>query len=446
MKIAMIGTGYVGLVTGACFADWGHDVICVDKHEAKIQALNHGKMPIYEPGLEQVVGDCVSQGRLRFVSDLAEAVPWANVIFIAVGTPQRKADDEMDVSQVYEVAEENARYLAGYAVIVVKSTVPVGTCEAVDRIIGKSRPIDSFSVVSNPEFLRKGSAIGDFQAPDRVVIGAEDQRGREAILDVYATLCTKKVPVLVTRRRTSELIKFASNALLATNITYVNEMADLCERLGANVDDLALGVGLDHRIGSSFLAPGPGYGGSCFPKDTHGLICIAQENGVALRIVEATIVANEARKHRMALKVIDAVGGSVDRQTIGVLGLSFKPETDDIRESPAIPLIESLQRHGAIVRVYDPVAMDQTRQALHQVTYCADPYDCARGCDAVVIVTDWNEFKRLNLARLKEVMKGDSVIDLRNIVPVAVAARYGLRVANLDHQAPRAVRLEPTEA
>lgn len=438
MKIAIIGTGYVGLVTGTCFAAWGHTVVCVDKSVGKIAALSRGIVPIYEPGLEQLVADAASRKRLSFTVDLVDALKEVDVVFIAVGTPARPSDGEADLSFVYAAAQEIAQTLDRYAVVVVKSTVPVGTGDIIERILARVLPGGSFSVASNPEFLREGSAIADFQVPDRVVIGTEDDAARRVILDVYAPLIAKNVPIVVTQRRTSELIKYAVNSFLATKITYMNEIADLCECVGADIGELAIGIGLDHRVGATYLNVGPGYGGSCFPKDTLALLRTAQDFGVSLRIVEESVSANNARKRRMALKVMNAVGGSVDGMKIAIFGLSFKPDTDDMRDAPSIPLIETLQRHGAAIQAFDPAAMLEARKVLDDLTLFDNPYDCARDADALVIVTDWDVFKSLDLKRLREDMKGDNIIDLRNIISVPEAALHGLRVTNLGSATPRA--------
>jgi UDPglucose 6-dehydrogenase len=353
VKITIIGTGYVGLVTGACFADWGHEVVCVDKDARKITTLRQGRIPIYEPGLEALVARNVAAGRLSFSLDLAQSVPGAEVVFIAVGTPSRRGDGEADMSYVYAAAREIAAAASGYTVIVTKSTVPVGTGDIIERIVALANPEADISVASNPEFLREGTAISDFQAPDRVVIGADDSRAREILTQVYQPLQPRQTPVVATHRRTAELIKYAANAFLATKITFINEMADLCEQAGAAVQDVALGIGLDHRIGMRFLNAGPGYGGSCFPKDTLALLRTAQDHGVGLRLVEQTVAVNDARKRRMALKVIEAAGGSVEGLKVAVLGLTFKPDTDDMREAPSIYLIEALQRAGASISAHE---------------------------------------------------------------------------------------------
>ncbi|MGI6852321.1 UDP-glucose dehydrogenase family protein [Mesorhizobium sp. 1B3] len=430
MKIAVIGTGYVGLVSGTCFAAWGHEVVCVDKNVGKIAGLERGVVPIYEPGLDELVERNSAAGRLRFTCNLAEAVKGAAVVFIAVGTPPRAGHGDADLSFVYMAARELAPLIDDNAVVVVKSTVPVGTGDVVQKIVGSVRKPGTFSVASNPEFLREGVAIGDFLEPDRVVIGVEDERARKALLDLYgAPLEARKTPIIVTQRRTSELIKYAANAFLATKITFINELADLCEHVGSDVSQLALGIGLDKRIGASFLNAGPGYGGSCFPKDTMALLRTAQDHGVILRIVEETVTANEARKRRMALKVTDALGGDVEGRTIAVLGLTFKPDTDDMRDAPSVPLIETLQRFGANIRAHDPVGMENADRILSDVEFFDDAYECAQGSDAVVVITEWDSIRKLDLARLKKAMRQPILIDLRNAFEPGVAEAVGFRVS-----------------
>jgi UDPglucose 6-dehydrogenase len=440
MKIAVIGTGYVGLVSGTCFAEWGNEVVCVDKNAQKIQGLNSGKLPIYEPGLDELVARNAGAGRLSFTCDLAEAVRSAAVVLIAVGTPSRPSHGDADLSFVYMAAKEIASLIAENAVVVVKSTVPVGTGDAVEKIIATVRRRGTFSVASNPEFLREGVAIRDFLHPDRVVIGVEDERAREVLMALYsAPLEAVDAPLIVTRRRTSELIKYASNAFLATKITFINELADLCEQVGSNVSELALGMGLDKRIGASFLNAGPGYGGSCFPKDTLALLRTAQDHGISLRIVEETVTANEARKRKMALKVMEAVGGDVDGLTIAVLGLTFKPDTDDMRDAPSVPLIETLQRFGANVRAHDPVGMENAARILENVELFEDPYECARGVDAVVVVTEWDNIRRLDLARLRRTVRSPIMIDLRNAFEPGAAEAAGFRVSAIGRPATRLI-------
>jgi UDPglucose 6-dehydrogenase len=435
MNIVVVGTGYVGLVTGTCFASWGHHVTCVDHDAAKIAGLLEGRMPIYEPGLDTLVEAAMAAGTLAFTTRLASVAPDADVVFIAVGTPGQD-DGEADLSFVYAAASDAARHLRPGASVVIKSTVPVGTGDAVERIIRSVRREADFAVVSNPEFLREGSAIVDFMSPDRVVIGTEDEHARATMRQLYAPIADT-VPLVITTRRTSELIKYAANAFLATKIAFINEMADLCERIGAEVSDLAEGMGLDKRIGRAFLNPGPGYGGSCFPKDTQALLRSAQGAGVPLRIVEEAINTNIARKRSMALKVRQAAGGSVDGLTIAVLGLAFKANTDDMRESPALPLISALQRDGATVRAYDPVAMERAASMLLDVTLCPDPYACADGADVVLIATEWEEFAQLDLDRLRQRMAGRTLVDLRNLVSAKAAAASGLNLTSLGRPASR---------
>jgi UDPglucose 6-dehydrogenase len=415
MRVAMIGTGYVGLVSGACFADFGHQVTCVDKEASKIAALKSGKIPIYEPDLDRLIAANVREGRLDFTTDLARPVSEAQSVFIAVGTPSRRGDGHADLSYVYAATREIAAALSGFTVVITKSTVPVGTGDEVERIIRDARPDADVAVVSNPEFLREGAAIQDFKHPDRIVVGTNDVRARQVIADLYRPLYLNQAPILYTGRRTAELIKYAANAFLATKITFINEIADLCEKVGADVQEVARGIGLDNRIGSKFLHAGPGFGGSCFPKDTQALIKTAQDHEVPLRIVEAVIAVNDTRKRAMARKVSGAFGGALRGKTIAVLGLTFKPNTDDMREAPSIPLITALQDMGAKVRAHDPEGMDQARNVLPEVVYCDGPYVCAENADALVIVTEWEQFRALDLERLKETMAAPIIIDLRNV-------------------------------
>ena len=416
MKIVMVGSGYVGLVSGACFADFGHDVVCVDKQESKIEALNRGEIPIFEPGLSELVRSNAAAGRLSFTTDLAGPVAQADAVFIAVGTPSRRGDGFADLTYVYAAAREIAQSLDGYTVIVTKSTVPVGTGDEVERIVRELRPDAAFSVASNPEFLREGAAIEDFKRPDRIVIGAEDERAREVMADIYRPLYLNSAPILNTSRRTAELTKYAANAFLATKITFINEMADLCEQVGANVQDVARGMGLDYRIGGKFLHAGPGYGGSCFPKDTLALIKTAQDHGTPARIVETVAAVNEQRKRAMGRKVVAACGGSVRGKTIAVLGLTFKPNTDDMRDAPSLAIVTALLDGGARIRAFDPEGMQQAKAALPgEVVYCTDAYDCVTEADAAVIVTEWNIFRALDLDRVKQLMKSAVLVDLRNV-------------------------------
>ena len=431
MRIAMIGSGYVGLVSGACFADFGHVVTCVDRDVSRIEALKRGQSPIFEPGLPEMVESNVRQNRLFFTTELVSAVASADAVFIAVGTPSRRGDGHADLSYVYGAAREIAAALSGYTVIVTKSTVPVGTGDEVEAIMREARPDAEFSVVSNPEFLREGAAITDFKRPDRIVVGAEDERSREVMQEVYRPLYLNQPPIMFTGRRTSELTKYAANAFLATKITFINEIADLCEKLGANVQEVARGIGLDNRIGSKFLHAGPGYGGSCFPKDTLALVRTAQEAGSPVRIVETVAAANELRKRRMADKVLDACGGSVTGKTIAVLGLAFKPNTDDMRAAPSLAIIPALQSLGASVRAFDPESMAQARPLLPGVTFCDEPYSCIEGADALVIVTEWDAFRALDLDRVKASLAEPVVVDLRNIYRPAEMARKGFRYVSV---------------
>jgi UDPglucose 6-dehydrogenase len=425
MRVAMIGSGYVGLVSGACFADFGHVVTCVDNDPNKIRALSRGEMPIYEPGLEELVANNARAGRLLFTTDLAGPARAADVIFIAVGTPSRRGDGYADLTHVYQVAREIAAVIEGYKVIATKSTVPVGTGDEVARIIAEARPGASFAVVSNPEFLREGAAISDFKRPDRIVIGTDDAQAQKVMTDVYRPLYLNQAPILFTRRRTAELIKYAANAFLATKIAFINEMADLCEQAGADVQEVARGIGLDGRIGRKFLNAGPGYGGSCLPKDTIALMKTAHDFGTPCRIVETVVAVNDQRKRAMARKVIGACGGSVRGLTVAVLGLTFKPNTDDMREAPSIALVMALQDAGARIRAYDPEGMEQARSVLANVAYAKDPYACADGADVLVIATEWDAFRALDLERVKALLKRPVLVDLRNVYRPEDMARQG---------------------
>jgi UDPglucose 6-dehydrogenase len=431
MRIAMIGTGYVGLVSGACFSEFGIDVACVDNDAGKIAALRAGKIPIYEPGLEDLVERNAKAGRLTFTTDLASAVAGAEAVFIAVGTPSRRGDGHADLTYVFAAAEEIARALTGYAVIVTKSTVPVGTGRKVAQRIRAARPEAQFDVASNPEFLREGSAIGDFMRPDRVVIGTTGERAREVMRRIYRPLYLIERPILFTKLETSELIKYAANAFLAAKITFINEVADLCEKLGADVHDVAKGIGLDGRIGAKFLHPGPGYGGSCFPKDTMALVRTAQEAQSPLRIIEAVADINDKRKKSMAARVIAACGGSVGGKTIAVLGLTFKPNTDDMRESPSLDIVPALLAAGAKVKAHDPEGMDEAKKLLPAIEFCAGPYEAMQGADALVIVTEWNAFRGLDLARVKSLLKAPVVVDLRNVYNPREMAAAGFRYSSI---------------
>jgi UDPglucose 6-dehydrogenase len=425
MRIAMIGTGYVGLVSGACLADFGHEVTCIDVDASKIDALREGEIPIFEPGLDALVASNVKAKRLSFTTDLKTPVADADAVFIAVGTPSRHSDGHADLTYVYTAAREIASALSGFTVVVTKSTVSVGTGDEVERIIRETNPSADFVVVSNPEFLREGAAIRDFKFPDRIVVGADDDRGQKMLADIYRPLSLSQAPLMFTKRRTAELIKYAANAFLATKITFINEIADLSEKVGADVQEVARGIGLDNRIGSKFLHAGPGFGGSCFPKDTRALIKIAQDHDVQLRIVEAVLSVNENRKRAMARKVANAVGGALRGKTVAVLGLTFKPDTDDMRDAPSIPLITGLLDMGAKVRAHDPVGIEQARKELPEIEYRADPYECASGADAIVLVTEWVQYRAMDLARLRDVMACPVMVDLRNIYKPEDAKEHG---------------------
>ncbi len=415
MRVTMVGTGYVGLVSGACFADFGHQVVCVDKDAGKIDRLHQGIMPIFEPGLEDLVASNVKAGRLTFTTDLSDAVKDADTVFIAVGTPSRRGDGHADLSYVEQAAREIAEHMKGYTVVVNKSTVPVGTGDLVQSIMAEVNPKGDFSVVSNPEFLREGAAIGDFKRPDRVVVGTEDERARQVMRELYRPLFLNETPILFTDRRTSELIKYAANAFLAVKIAYINEMADLCEQVGANVQEVARGIGLDNRIGKKFLNAGPGYGGSCFPKDTLALMRTAQEAHAPVTIVEATVASNTNRKKRMAGKVIEACGGDVHGKTIGILGLTFKPNTDDMRDSPSLDIVPALLAAGAKILAYDPEGMEEAKKELPGIEMMGGPYEVADNADAIVILTEWDQFRALDFERIATQMKKPVMVDLRNI-------------------------------
>ena len=442
MHVTMIGSGYVGLVSGACFADFGHNVICVDKDSEKISALKRGELPIFEPGLDDLIKRNKREGRLSFTEDVSSSIAGAEAVFIAVGTPSRRGDGHADLSYVYAAAREIAPAIDGFTVIVTKSTVPVGTGDEVARIIHDTRSDADVAVVSNPEFLREGAAIQDFKHPDRIVVGTDDERARQVMAEIYRPLYLNKAPILYTSRRTAELIKYAANAFLATKITFINEIADLAEKAGADVQEIARGIGLDNRIGSKFLHPGPGFGGSCFPKDARALLKTAQDYEVPLRIVEAVITANDIRKRAMARKVSAAFGGSLRGKTIAVLGLTFKPNTDDIREAPSISLITAFLDMGARVRAFDPVGMEQAKSVLPNVTYCDGPYSCADGADGLVIVTEWEQFRALDLDRVKQQMACPIMIDLRNIYSSEDVDRHGFFYVGLGRAAAnKATRL-----
>ncbi|HVP83429.1 MAG TPA: UDP-glucose/GDP-mannose dehydrogenase family protein [Rhizomicrobium sp.] len=435
MRVAMIGTGYVGLVSGACLSEFGHEVICVDKDPSKIRALEAGQIPIFEPGLDEVVAANVKAGRLSFTTDLKKAVPGADAVFIAVGTPSRRGDGHADLTYVFDAAEEIAQSLDGYTVVVTKSTVPVGTGRKVEDIIRKKRAHADFDVASNPEFLREGSAIEDFRRPDRVVVGCETDRAKAVMREVYRPLYLNETPILFTSRESSELIKYAANAFLATKITFINEMANLCEKLGADVQDVARGIGLDGRIGNKFLHAGPGFGGSCFPKDTLALLRTSQEAGALTHIVDAVVKVNDARKVQMAEKVEQAFGG-VKGKTIAILGLTFKPNTDDMRDAPSLVIVPHLQAKGARIRAYDPEGAKEARKHL-DIDYCADAYEALSGADGVVILTEWNEFRALDFARMKGLLKTPLMVDLRNIYRPAQMAEQGFAYVSVGRAGAR---------
>ena len=415
MRVAMIGTGYVGLVSGTCFSEFGLEVVCVDKDHEKISALKNGKIPIYEPGLDDLVARNVESGRLSFSTDLAPSIKGCDAVFIAVGTPSRRGDGHADLSYVYAAAKEIGLAMDGYTVVVTKSTVPVGTGREVENVIKNARADAEFDVVSNPEFLREGSAIEDFMRPDRVVIGTSSERAQAVMRELYRPLFLAETPILFTSRQSSELIKYAGNTFLATKITFINEVADLCEKIGANIQDVAKGIGLDGRIGSKFLHPGPGYGGSCFPKDTLALVRTAQEAGAPLKIIETVVDVNDQRKKSMAVRVVSACNGSVEGKTIAVLGVTFKPNTDDMRDAPSLDIIPALQAAGASIRAYDPEGMEEAKKMLNEVVWCSDAYEAMSGADAVAIITEWNQFRGLQLDRMKQALKSPIIVDLRNI-------------------------------
>ena len=418
MRVVMIGTGYVGLVSGACFADFGHHVTCVDKDASKIKRLEDGIMPIYEPGLEILVESNVKAGRLDFTTEAGAAIAEAEIVFIAVGTPARRGDGHADLSYVYAAAEEIAGYIKDYTVVVTKSTVPVGTGDEVENIIRKANPKAEFDVASNPEFLREGAAIDDFKRPDRIVVGAHNEQAFAAMHELYRPLFLNETPLLKTERRTAELIKYAANAFLATKISFINEISDLCDAVGANVQQVAKGIGLDNRIGSKFLHAGPGYGGSCFPKDTLALSKTAQDYGAPVSIVDTVIAVNEKRKASMISRIVKASGGSVEGKTLAILGLTFKPNTDDMRDAPSLIIIPGLQKLGAIIRAYDPEGMEEASTMFEDVEFCDDAYHAMTGSDIAAILTEWNQFRALNLSRVVETLSTKTLIDLRNIYPL----------------------------
>jgi len=448
MRIAVIGTGYVGLVSGACFSEFGIEVTCVDKDASKIERLNRGEIPIYEPGLEDLVKNNAEAGRLKFTTELKSAVAGADAVFIAVGTPSRRGDGHADLSYVYGAAEEIAAALTDYAVVVTKSTVPVGTGREVERIIRGARPDAQFDVASNPEFLREGSAINDFMRPDRVVIGAEGERAQKVMRQLYRVLFLIETPILFTSLETAELIKYAANTFLAAKITFINEIADLCEKVGADVHDVAKGIGLDGRIGKKFLHPGPGYGGSCFPKDTLALVKTAQDYGAPLRIIETVVDVNEKRKKAMASRIIAACDGDVRGKTIAILGLTFKPNTDDMRDAPSLAIIPALQEAGAVIRACDPEGAHEAQKMLSDISYCKDAYEAMAGADAVVLLTEWNQFRNLDLERAKLLLNSPVMVDLRNVYSPADMQAAGFRYTCVGRPAApkrelRAADLDP---
>src|SRR6202163_4835751 len=427
MRIAMIGTGYVGLVSGACFADFGHQVTCVDKDGDKIASLRRGEIPIFEPGLDALVHSNVKAGRLDFTTDLAAPVAAADAVFIAVGTPSRRGDGHADLSYVHSAAREIAAALVGFSVVITKSTVPIGTGDEVERLIHETNPSADVVVASNPEFLREGAAIRDFKFPDRIVVGTSDERAQKVLGDIYRPLSLNQAPLMFTARRTAELTKYAANSFLATKVAFINEIADLAEKVGANVQEIARGIGLDNRIGSKFLHAGPGFGGSCFPKDTMALIKTGQDNETPLRIIETVVAVNDQRKRAMARKVANAFGGNgnLRGKSIAVLGVTFKPNTDDMRDAPSIPLITALQDMGAGVRVFDPVGMPQAKKVLENVTFCNNAYACAKGAHALVVVTEWEQFRALDLKEMASIMASSVIVDLRNIYSPEEVMRAG---------------------
>jgi UDPglucose 6-dehydrogenase len=437
MHVTMIGTGYVGLVSGACFSEFGHDVTCVDKDSAKIEALRAGEIPIFEPGLDKLVESNVAAGRLSFATDLRQPVADADAVFIAVGTPSRRGDGHADLTYVFDAAREVAAALDGYTVIVTKSTVPVGTGAEVFRVVSEARPDAEFDVASNPEFLREGAAISDFMRPDRVVVGAESDRARDVMRELYRSLFLNETPVMFTALQTAELIKYAANAFLATKITFINEIANLCELVDANVQDVARGIGLDGRIGAKFLHAGPGYGGSCFPKDTLALLRTAEDLNLPMEIVKATVAVNTQRKKDMAQKVVAACGGSLEGKTVAVLGLTFKPNTDDMRDSPSLDIIPALLAAGAKIRAFDPEGMDEARKLLNGIEYCADAYDTLPGADALAIVTEWNAFRALDMPRVKDLMKAPVLVDMRNIYDPGTMGELGFTYISIGRPAVR---------
>ncbi|MER8680410.1 UDP-glucose/GDP-mannose dehydrogenase family protein [Mesorhizobium sp. M1405] len=434
MRITMIGAGYVGLVSGACFADFGHQVCCVDRDAEKLAMLKLGKIPIYEPGLDELVTTNNAQGRLRFDDNLADAVSQSDVVFIAVGTPSRRGDGHADLSFVFDAAAEVGRAIKGFTVVVTKSTVPVGTGDEVERIIREQNPNTDFAVVSNPEFLREGSAIEDFKRPDRIIVGTDAERAKAVMGEIYRPLSLNVAPIFYTSRRTAELTKYAGNAFLAMKITFINEIADLCERLGADVQDVARGIGMDNRIGAKFLHAGPGYGGSCFPKDTLALVKTAQDAASPVRLIETTVSINDQRKRAMARKVVEACGGSVRGKTIGILGLTFKPNTDDMRDAPSLAIIQALKDAGASIKAYDPVGMEQARKMIEGIEFGESAYSVADGSHAIVIVTEWNAFRSLDLKRLRALMATPVMVDLRNVYRGEDIVKEGIAYSSVGRE------------
>jgi UDPglucose 6-dehydrogenase len=435
MNIVMVGSGYVGLVSGACFADFGHNVICVDKDVRKVESLREGRIPIYEPGLAELVAKNSKSGQLAFTTELNAPVSSADAVFIAVGTPSRRGDGHADLSYVHEAAREIARALQGFTVVVTKSTVPVGTGDDVERIIRETNKDADVAVASNPEFLREGAAISDFKRPDRIVVGTDDARARQLMNEIYRPLFINASPMMFTSRRTAELIKYAGNAFLAMKITFINEIAELCERVGANVQEVARGIGSDNRIGSKFLHAGPGYGGSCFPKDALALVKTAQDHDAPLRLIETTVAVNDARKRAMARKIIAVMGGDVRGKTVAILGLTFKPNTDDMRESPSLSIVQALQDAGALIRAYDPEGMEQAKQLMPDVTYCRDAYEAAKGASAIALVTEWDQFRALDFARLKKAVAVPLLVDLRNVYRPEEVSRHGFTIVGIGRKA-----------
>ncbi len=435
MNIVMVGSGYVGLVSGACFADFGHNVTCVDKDARKIEALQAGRIPIYEPGLAELVAKNMKSGQLAFTTELDGAVSTADAVFIAVGTPTRRGDGHADLSYVHDAAREIARAAKGFTVVVTKSTVPVGTGDDVERIVAETNKDADIAVASNPEFLREGAAISDFKRPDRIVVGTDDPRARAVMNEIYRPLYINASPMMFTSRRTAELIKYAGNAFLAMKITFINEIADLCERVGADVQEVARGIGSDNRIGSKFLHAGPGYGGSCFPKDTVALVKTAQDHDAPLRLIEATVAVNDNRKRAMARKIISAMGGDVRGQTIAILGLTFKPNTDDMREAPSLSIVQALLDAGAIVRAYDPEGMDQAKLLMPGITYCPNAYEAAKDAAAIALVTEWDQFRALDFKRLKKIVAKPLLVDLRNVYRPDEVSRHGFTIVGIGRKA-----------